>query len=120
MRLSQLLKSKIHHGRVTYANPDYVGSIEVCGALMDAVGLQDGELVHVWAVDHTARLETYVFRGPRGVIGLNGGAARFFNPGDRVIIAAFCLTDEPVVPQMVLVDENNAVVRDMTPFTVHG
>lgn len=120
MRLSQLLKSKIHHARVTYANPDYVGSIEVCGELMDAVGLQDGEHVHVWAVDHTARLETYVFRGPRGVIGLNGGAARFFNPGDRVIIAAFCLADEPVVPQMVLVDENNAIVRAMTPFTVHG
>ncbi|MBX3095906.1 MAG: aspartate 1-decarboxylase [Fimbriimonadaceae bacterium] len=120
MKFSQLLKSKIHHARVTYANPDYVGSIEVGGDLMDAVGLMDGEFVHVWAVDHTSRLETYVFRGPNGVIGLNGGAAHFFKEGDRVIIAAFCMTDEPVIPQMVLVNESNEIVRDMTPFTVHG
>lgn len=120
MRLSQLLKSKIHHGRVTYANPDYVGSIEIDRALMDAVGLVDGELVHVWAVDHTSRLETYVFAGPKGVIGLNGGAAHFFKAGDRVIIAAFALTDEEIIPKMILVGEENEIVRDMTPFTVHG
>lgn len=120
MRLSQLLKSKIHHARVTYANPDYVGSIEIDRDVMKAVGLLDGELVHVWAVDHSARLETYAFAGPKGVIGLNGGAARFFQPGDRIIVAAFALTDEPIVPQMVLLDEHNAIARDMTPFTVHG
>lgn len=120
MRLSQLLKAKIHHARVTYANPDYVGSIEVDGDLMAQVGLQDGELVHVWAVDHTARIETYVFKGPRGVVGLNGGAAHFFKSGDRIIIAAFDLSDEPIIPRMVLVNEHNEVVRDMTPFSIVG
>jgi aspartate 1-decarboxylase len=120
MRLLQLLKAKLHHARVTYANPDYVGSIEIGGDLMDAIGLQDGELVHVWGVDHTSRIETYAFRGPRGVIGLNGGAAHFFKPGDRVVIAAFCLSDEPVEPRMVLLDEENRIVRHMEPFTVHG
>ena len=120
MRLSQLLKSKLHHAHVTYANPEYVGSIEVDRELMKAVGLQDGELVHVWAVDHTARIETYVFGGPRGVVGLNGGAAHFFEPGDRIIIAAFALTDEAITPQVVLLNDQNEIVRDMTPFTVHG
>lgn len=120
MRLSQLLKAKIHHARVTYANPDYVGSIEVDARLMERVGLKDGELVHVWAVDHTARIQTYVFAGPAGVVGLNGGAAHFFKAGDRVIIAAFDLTDEAIVPKMVLLNERNEVVRDMTPFSVVG
>jgi aspartate 1-decarboxylase len=120
MRLSQLLKAKLHHARVTYANPDYVGSIEVCRDLMERVGLQDGELVHVWAVDHTSRIQTYVFAGPRGVVGLNGGAAHFFKAGDRVIIAAFDLTDETILPKIVLLGEENEVVRDLTPFSVVG
>lgn len=120
MRLSQLLKSKIHHARVTYANPDYVGSIEIDRALMEAIGLIDGELVHIWAVDHTSRIETYAFGGPKGAMGLNGGAAHFFKPGDRIIVAAFALSDEPIIPKMVLVNEENEIVRDMTPFTVHG
>lgn len=118
MRLAQLLKAKIHHARVSYANPDYVGSIEIDGDVMDAVGLQNGELVHVWAVDSLSRVETYCFRGPSGIIGLNGGAARFFTPGERLIIAAFDLTDEPIEPRMVLLDENNRIVRQMQPFVV--
>lgn len=120
MRLSQLLKSKLHHARVTYANPDYVGSIEIDGHLMDRVGIQDGELVHVWAVDHTARIITYAFAGPPGTIGLNGGAAHFFSSGDRVIIAAFELSDEPIEPKMVLLDEDNRVLRELVPFSVVG
>lgn len=120
MRLSQLLKAKLHHARVTYANPDYVGSIEVGRELMEAVGLEDGELVHVWAVDHAARIQTYVFAGPEGTIGLNGGAAHHFKAGDRVVIAAFDLADEPIVPKMKLLDEHNRVVRDISPFSVVG
>jgi aspartate 1-decarboxylase len=120
MRLSQFLKAKLHHARVTYANPDYVGSIEIDGELMRHVGIQDGELVHVWAVDHTARIETYAFAGPKGVVGLNGGAAHFFKPGDRIIVAAFDLADEPIEPRMVLLDDENNIVRDMVPFTVLG
>jgi len=120
MRLSQLLKAKLHHARVTYANPDYVGSIEIDADLMERVGLQDGELVHVWAVDTKERIITYCFAGPSGVIGLNGGAAHFFKAGDKVIIAAFDLTDEPIIPKMVLLDDENGIVRDMTPFSVVG
>jgi len=120
MRLLQLLKSKLHHARVTYANPDYIGSIEIDGEIMDRVGILDGEMVQIWAVDHTSRLNTYAFRGPKGVVGLNGGAARYFNAGDRLIICAFTWTDEKIVPKMVLLDENNNVVRDMEPFSTHG
>jgi aspartate 1-decarboxylase len=120
MRLSQLLKAKLHHARVSYANPDYVGSIEIDARLMERVGIQEGEMVHIWAVDHTSRIETYAFAGPPGTIGLNGGAAHFFRTGDKIIIAAFDLSDEPIVPKIVLLNERNEVIRDMTPFSVVG
>jgi aspartate 1-decarboxylase len=120
MRLSQLLKAKLHHARVSYANPDYVGSIEIDADLMAQAGIQDGELVHIWAVDHTARIQTYAFGGPKGIIGINGGAAHFFKSGDKVIIAAFDLADEPIIPKILLLGEQNEVIRDMTPFCVVG
>ncbi len=116
MRLRQLLKAKLHHARVTYANPEYVGSIEIGHELMDALGLFDGELVHVWAVDSTSRITTYAFRGPAGAIGLNGGAAHFFSPGDRVVIAAFDLADEAIEPKVFLLNEKNQIIRQMDPF----
>lgn len=120
MRLSQYLKAKFHHARVTYANPEYVGSIEIDADLMAYVGLKDGEQVHVWAVDHTSRIITYAFAGPKGVVGLNGGAAHFFREGDRLVIAAFDLSDEPIIPRVVQLGEHNEIVRDMTPFSVVG
>lgn len=120
MFLSQLLKSKIHHARVSYANPEYVGSIEIDRKIMEHVGLQDGELVHVWSVDHLSRIETYVFGGPAGVVGINGGAAHHFKADDRIIVAAFALTDESIIPKMVLLGENNEIVSNMTPFSVTG
>ncbi len=120
MRLSQLLKAKLHHARVTYANPEYVGSIEIGHELMAHAGILDGELVHIWAVDHDARIVTYAFSGPRGAMGINGGAARLFKPGDRLIVAAFDLSDEPIVPKVVLLNESNEIVRDMTPFSIVG
>jgi len=87
---------------------------------MDKVGLQDGELVHIWAVDHQSRIQTYVFGGPPGIVGLNGGAAHFFQPGDRIIVAAFDLSDEPIEPKVVLLDKSNQIVREMKPFTTEG
>jgi aspartate 1-decarboxylase len=117
LRLKQLLKAKLHHARVTYANPEYVGSIEIDADLMRHVGLVDGELVHVWSVDGAARVITYVFSGPAGVVGINGGAARLFNPGERVIVAAFDLSDEPIEAKAVLLDEHNRIVGDLHPFS---
>lgn len=120
MRLNQLLKAKIHHATVTYCNTEYIGSIEVDGDLLDHVGILDGELVHVWAVDGPARLITYAFRGPKGACGINGGAAHLFRAGERVIIAAFALTDEAIVPKVVLCGSENEIVRDLTPFSIVG
>lgn len=112
MYLRQILKSKIHRATVTEANVDYVGSITIDAELAERADLMAGELVHVWDVDNAERFETYVIVGPRGsgVICVNGAAAHRVKVGDRVIIAAFALSDEPVDARVVLVNDENRFV----------
>ena len=89
--LVQVLESKIHRVHVTAANLDYVGSITIDEALIEAAGLLDGERVSVVNVNNGERFDTYVIRGARnsGVICLNGPAARKCVVGDVVIIIAY-------------------------------
>ena len=91
--LVTVLKSKIHRVIVTESNIDYIGSITIDEALMEAANIYAGERVQV--VDNTngARLETYVIPGKRnsGCICINGAAAHLVNVGDTVIIMADAL-----------------------------
>jgi len=108
-----ILRSKIHRATVTEANLEYIGSITIDEELIEKSGLMVGEKVLV--VDNTngARLETYVIRGERnsGVICMNGASAHLIKEGDQVIIMGFELTDRPIKPQSILVDETNRFVR---------
>ncbi len=115
MMLRTFLKSKIHRATVTDADVHYVGSVTIDRDLIDRVNLEVGELVHIWNVNNGERLETYVLEGKRGAgeIVINGAAARKVAKGDLVIISAFCLTDEPIKPQAILVDQYNHYVRDL-------
>ncbi len=89
----EVLKSKIHRVHVTEANLNYVGSITIDEALMQAAGLIEGEKVQVLDIDNGERLETYVIKGPAGsgAICLNGAAARKVQVGDVVIIVSYAL-----------------------------
>ena len=113
MKLRSICKSKIHRATVTEANVDYIGSIGVDESLMKLAGIVSNEQVAVWNVTTGARISTYVIPMPEGSgqITLNGAAARHFKPGDLAIIVAFYYTDEPVEPQMILVDEKNRFVK---------
>jgi len=115
LRLLNICKSKIHRATITQTDVDYVGSVTIDLDLMDRAGIVDGEMVHVWDVDNGERFETYAIPGERGsgVICVNGAAALRVALGDRVIIVAFCLTDEPVARKVVLVDEKNRFVRNV-------
>ncbi|HZP82435.1 MAG TPA: aspartate 1-decarboxylase [Chthonomonadaceae bacterium] len=115
MRLLTLLKSKIHRATVTAADVNYVGSITIDRDLVERVGLVPGELVHVWNVDNGQRFETYVIEGTPGSgdIIVNGAAAHRVEVGHKLIIASFCLTDEPIQPRVILVDERNRYVCDL-------
>lgn len=112
MRLLSICKSKIHRATVTDANVDYVGSIAIDRDLMDLTGIVANERVHVWNLTNGSRLETYaIVADPgSGIIALNGAAAHHARPGDKVILAAFCWTDEPDPPRMILVDDENRFV----------
>ena len=94
--LLNILKSKIHRVQVTEANLEYIGSITIDEALMEAANIFAGERVQV--VDNTngARLETYVIPGKRdsGCICINGAAAHLVHVGDTVIIMSYGLMDE--------------------------
>jgi aspartate 1-decarboxylase len=75
----------------------------------------EGEKVAVWNVDNGQRVETYAITLPEGSgqIVVNGAAAHHFKPGDKAIIVAYCLTDELIVPRMIVVDSDNRFLRSL-------
>ncbi len=114
--LLKLLKSKIHRATVTRADLNYEGSISIDTALMKAAGLLPHEAINIWNVTNGERLETYVIPGEEnsGEIGVNGSAARRVQPGDLLILAAFCQLEQTEAeshqPTVVFVDAGNRVV----------
>ncbi len=112
-----MYKSKIHRATVTEANLNYVGSVTIDQDLLDAAGILPGEKVQIVNNNNGARLETYTISGERGsgVLCLNGAAARLVQPGDVVIIIAYCMLDREEAkvfkPDVVFVDGNNKIVE---------
>lgn len=86
-----MMRAKIHRVTVTQAELNYVGSIQIDEALLEAAGMLEGEKVQVVNVNNGERLETYIIKGERcsGVISLNGPAARRAQVGDVVIVIAY-------------------------------
>lgn len=115
--LIEVFKSKIHRVRVTQADLNYIGSITIDEALMEAANIMEGEKLQIVNNNNGARLETYAIRGERdtGVICLNGAAARMVQVGDVVIIISYAyLTPEEAKtfrPIAVFPDENNRLVK---------
>ncbi len=87
--LLEIMKSKIHRVTVTQADLNYIGSITIDKALMDAAGILEGERVYIVDNNNGERLDTYAIPGPAGsgMICLNGAAARKVQP--VVIIMAY-------------------------------
>src|SRR5215213_11550172 len=112
-----MMKSKIHRATVTQADLDYVGSVTLDAALMDAADLLEGEQVAIVDITNGARIETYVIPGERGsaVIGINGAAAHLVHPGDLIIIMSYAVLDDAearaLTPLVVHVDGQNCVVK---------
>jgi aspartate 1-decarboxylase len=91
----QVLKSKLHHIKVTQAELHYVGSIAIDEDLMDAADLIENELVHVLNINNGERFETYVIKGERGsgTVCLNGPAARLSQVGDDIIVVSYAMME---------------------------
>lgn len=116
-----MLRSKIHGARVTEADLNYVGSLTIDRDLLDAADMVPNEKILVINVENGARFETYVFEGApgSGVIGVNGGAARNAQVGDRLLIMAFAAVEEAEVaahqPRVVFVGEGNVAENAPAP-----
>ncbi len=113
--LVSMVRSKLHHARVTDANIEYVGSITIDTDLLDAAKMVPYEQVLVVDVDNGARFETYIIPGEpgSGTIQVNGAAAHLVSRGDRLIVLAFGLVEFPPpatwTPQVVVLDRDNAI-----------
>ena len=112
-----MMKSKIHRATVTQADLDYVGSVTLDAALMEAADLLEGEQVAIVDITNGARIETYAIPGPAGsgVIGINGAAAHRVHPGDLVIIMGYAMMSDEQARALKLkvvhVDAENRVVK---------
>jgi aspartate 1-decarboxylase len=115
--MRMMMKSKIHRATVTQADLDYVGSVTIDSALMEAADLIEGEQVAIVDVTNGARLETYAIAGEpgSGIIGINGAAAHLVRPGDLVIIISYAAMDDAQArafrAKIVHVDENNRIIK---------
>ncbi|MBF0482839.1 MAG: aspartate 1-decarboxylase [Desulfovibrionaceae bacterium] len=109
--LRSFLRAKIHLATITGADPDYEGSIAICPALLERAGIAPNEQVDVYNRDNGERLTTYAIAGEPGEICLNGAAALKCRPGQRVIIACYCLLAPDEVashaPRVVLAGPDN-------------
>ena len=120
-----MLKSKIHRATVKQAELQYVGSITIDEALMEAASIFEYEKVQIVDIENGNRFETYVIAGEResGMICLNGAAARQVCVGDKIIIMCYAdMMPEEVQthkPKVVFVDEENKISR-LTNYEKHG
>jgi aspartate 1-decarboxylase len=112
-----MLKSKLHHARVTHAELEYDGSCAIDGMLLDAAGIREYEQIQIYNMANGERFTTYAIRAQHGsgIISVNGAAAHKATPGDRVIICTYAvLTQHELVnfePTLVYLDERNRIAR---------
>ncbi|EAD0164720.1 aspartate 1-decarboxylase [Listeria monocytogenes] len=110
-----MMNGKIHRATVTEANLNYVGSITIDSAILEAVDMLPNEKVQIVNNNNGARIETYIIPGElgSGVICLNGAAARHVQVGDVVIIMSYGMfTAEEAKthePKIVVLDEKNHI-----------
>jgi aspartate 1-decarboxylase len=111
-----MMKSKIHRARVTGADLEYEGSIEIDTLLLEAANIIPNEMVQVLNLMNGERFETYAIEGKRGAgaISVNGAAARLVHEGDLLIILSSTWLDEEAArrhrPVVVKVDEKNRLL----------
>lgn len=109
------MKSKIHRATVTEANLRYEGSITIDEELLRAADILPGEKVQVVNLNNGSRIETYCLEGQAGsgIVCMNGGAARWAQVGDQVIVITYGLMDErearSLRPKVVFVDQANRI-----------
>lgn len=108
-----MLKSKLHHLRVTRVDLEYQGSLLVDETLLAAAGMRNFEKILVANLANGERFETYAIaaKAGSGEVCLNGAAAHKGKVGDRLIVMSWCeLTEDEAAthqPRVVCFDADN-------------
>lgn len=109
--------AKIHRATVTDADLNYVGSITIDEAILEASGLVPGQMVQITNVSNAVLWRTYIVKGKKGKgeIVLNGPPARHFQKGDKVIILGEAWVEvtetKKISPTLVFVDDKNKITE---------
>ena len=109
----QVVKSKIHRVKVTGADLNYIGSITIDEALLEASNIIEGEKVSIVNINNGERFDTYAIVGEKnsGIITLNGPAARKVQKEDIIIIISYATLDfeeaKTFKPWIVFPNEND-------------
>jgi aspartate 1-decarboxylase len=115
--LIRVCRSKIHRATVTRADLNYIGSITIDEALLEASGLVPYQYVNITNISNGVFWQTYVIAAPKGSgrIELNGPPARHFQPGDRIIILGEAYLEpselDDLDPRIVIVEGEDSVAR---------
>lgn len=113
----KILKSKLHHARVTDTKLEYSGSIAIDTDLMEAVGILPYEFVMIADLTNGNRLETYAVpaKAGSGSVVVMGAAAKLVDPNDIIIIFgfAYCTPEEAgkFKPKIVVLNKNNKIEK---------
>ena len=119
-----LLKSKLHHARVTHSELEYEGSCAIDSVLLKAAGIREYEQIHIYNLANGERFVTYAIRAEQdsGIISINGAAAHKAAPGDRIIICTYAVLSEQEAvkfqPALVYLDSDNRIVRQRNEIPV--
>jgi aspartate 1-decarboxylase len=115
--LISMCMAKLHRVTVTEADLNYVGSITIDEALLEASGIQKYQYVNITNLSNAVFWRTYVMAGEKGsgVICLNGPPARLFQPSDKIIVLAEAWVDRAELKEknlktvIVFVDDDNKI-----------
>src|SRR3569832_562086 len=80
-----MLKSKLHHARVTHSELEYDGSCAIDGGLLDLAGIREYEQIQIYNMANGERFTTYTIQttAGSGIISVNGAAAHKASPGEQ-------------------------------------
>lgn len=110
-----LLKSKLHHARVTHAELEYEGSCAIDAALLEAAHIREYEQIQIYNLANGERFTTYAIRAEAGtgIISVNGAAAHKASPGDRIIICTYAVLSPQEAaafkPTLIYLDAQNRI-----------
>ena len=103
-----MLKSKIHHAKVTETNLGYIGSLFIDEDLMEKANILKYEKIEVFNLTSGKSWHTNAMPAERGsgIFSVRGSAAHHCKVGDMINILVFEITEKVTKPTMILLEEN--------------